>query len=214
MKIRRRQISTAVLTAALIAVVIPVAFGIAPRALADDAAGSPTATASVVKVENQKAPRKKVVQRKFRPWAHPTPGQVREIINSEARRWGVSAAGLSRRVACESHYHWWATNGQYVGVLQMGANAFYRGLHTIRTYRVKVVRWKTRRVHDARVTHYSDGRVERRRTTPRRQRVRIVLSGRIPRRPSMANAFAQIRIGAQALRGISAVHSSEWSCGA
>jgi hypothetical protein len=213
LKIRRRQIPIAVLTAALIAVVIPVAFAIAPRALADDA-GSPTATASIVKVVNYKAPRKRVVHRKFRPWARPTPGQVREIVRNEARRWGVPAASLSRRVACESHYHWWATNGQYVGVLQMGANAFYRGLGTLRSHKVKIVRTKSRRVHDARVTHYSDGRVERRRTTPRRQRVTIVYSGRIPRRPSMANAFAQIRIGAQALRGISAVHSSEWSCGA
>ena len=50
--------------------------------------------------------------------------------------------------------------------------------------------------------------------SPRRQRLIVVYSGRIPRRPSMANAFAQIRIGAQALRGISAVHSSEWSCAA
>ena len=28
------------------------------------------------------------------------------------------------------------------------------------------------------------------------------------------DTFAQLRIGAQALRGISAVHSSEWACGA
>jgi hypothetical protein len=139
---------------------------------------------------------------------------VRAIIGSEARRWRVPAASLSRRVACESHYHWWATNGQFVGVLQMGPNAFYRGLHTIRSYKFTIVRSTTRRVHDARVTHYSDGRVQRRRTTPRRQRVVTVYRGRIARRPSMANAFAQIRIGAQALRGISAVHSSEWSCGA
>jgi hypothetical protein len=214
MELRRRQISIALVTAALIAVVIPAAFAIAPRAFASDTPSSPTATASVVKVENRKAPRNKVVHRKFRPWAHPTPGQVREIISSEARRWRVPAASLSRRVACESRYHWWATNGQYVGVLQMGANAFYRGLSTIRSYKFRIVHTKTRVAHDARVTHYSDGRVTRRKTTPRRQRVRIVLSGRISRRPSMANAFAQIRIGAQALRGISAVHSSEWSCGA
>src|SRR4051794_5103830 len=214
MEFRRRLIPITVLTAALIAVAIPLAFAIAPRALADETASSPTATASVVKVENRKAPRKKVVHRKFRPWAKPSPGQVREIIRNEARRWGVSAAGLSRRVGCESHYHWWASNGQYQGVLQFSPGTFYRGLSSIRTHKVKIVRSKSRRVHDARVTHYSDARKVSRRPTPRRQRLVVVYTGRLPRRPSMSNAYVQLRIGAQALRGISAVHSSEWSCGA
>jgi hypothetical protein len=210
----RRRLKLTLSLAALVAVVIPMTVAGAPGAFADETAASPTATASVVKVVNKKAPHKKVVHRRFRPWAHPTPGQVREIIANEARRWGVSGGSLSRRVGCESRYRWWATNGQYVGVLQMGANAFYRGLSTIRSHRVKLVRSKVRRVHDARVTHYSDGRKVRRRTTPRRQRLVVVYTGRLPRRPSMSNAYAQIRIGAQALRGISAVRSSEWSCGA
>jgi hypothetical protein len=197
-----------------VAVVIPLVFGVAPRAFADEANGSPTATASVVKVENRKAKRKKVVHRSFRPWAHPTPGQVREIIRNEARRWGVPAASLSRRVACESHYHWWATNGQYSGVLQFAPGTFYRGMHTIKSRRVKIFRSKSRRVHDRRIVHLSDGRKVNRRTTPRRQRLIVVYTGRIPRSPAVSNTFAQIRIGAQALRGISAVHSSEWSCGA
>jgi hypothetical protein len=208
---RRHLIPITVVTAALMAVAIPLAFAVAPRALADD---QPTATAAVVKVENRKAARTRVVHQRFRPWARPTPGQVREIIRNEARRWGISAASLNRRVACESRYHWWASNGQYQGVLQFGANAFYRGMHTIRTYKVKLVRSKTRTVHDRRVTHYSDGRKVSRRTTPRRQRMVVVYTGRIPRRPSMSNAYAQIRIGAQAIRGISAVRSSEWSCSA
>jgi hypothetical protein len=216
MEIRRRHAVLIPAVAALVAVVISLAFAIAPRAQADEAkpSSSPTATASVVKVENWKAPRKKVVHRRFRPWAHPTAGQVREIIRNEARRWHVSAASLSRRVACESHYHWWATNGQYSGVLQFNANAFYRGMSTIKSHKIKIVRTKSRRVHDARVTQYSDGRKIRRRTTPRRQHVVVVLTGRLPRHPSVSNASAQIRIGAQALRGISAVHSSEWACGA
>jgi hypothetical protein len=215
MQIRRRHIPILVLaTATLMAVVIPLAFGVAPRAFADEATGQPTATASVVKVENRKAPRKKVVHRKFRPWAHPSPGQVREIISNEARRWGVPAASLSRRVACESHYHWWATNGQYSGVLQFAAGTFYRGMGTIKTRKVKIVRSKTRRVHDRRIVHLSDGRKVNRRTTPRRQRLIVIYTGRIPRSPAVSNTFAQVRIGAQALRGISAVHSSEWSCGA
>jgi hypothetical protein len=207
----RRRLKLTIALAAIVAVVIPMTFAIAPGAFADD---TPTATASVVKVENRKAARTKVVHRKFRPWSKPSAGQVREIIRNEARRWRVSAAGLQRRVACESHYQWWASNGQYQGVLQFSPGTFYRGLSTIRTHKVKILRSKSRRVHDARVTHYSDGRKVSRRTTPRRQRLVVVYTGRLPRRPSMVNAFAQIRIGAQALRGISAVHSSEWSCGA
>jgi hypothetical protein len=210
----RRRLKLILALAAIVVVAVPAAFAFAATGAAETGATGPTATASVVKVENKKAPRTKVVHRKFKPWAHPSPRQVQEIIRNEARRWGISAASLSRRAYCESKYRWWATNGQYVGVLQFGANAFYRGLSTIRTHKVKIVRTKSRRVHDARVTHYSDGRVERRRTTPRRQRLIVVYKGRLPRRPSMSNAFAQIRIGAQALRGISAVHSSEWSCGA
>ena len=212
MQFKRRQlIPITVVTAVLMAVVIPLAFAVAPRAAAED---QPTATASVVKVENKKAARKKVLHRKFRPWAKPSPGQVREIIRNEARRWRVPAASLSRRIACESHYHWWATNGQYSGVLQFAPGTFYRGMSTIKTRKVKIVRSKTRRVHDRRVTHFSDGRKVSRRTTPRRQRLIVVYTGRIPRSPAVSNTFAQIRIGAQALRGISAVHSSEWSCGA
>ena len=203
----RRKLKLILALTALVAVAVPatIAFAADP---------GPTANASVVKVENRKAPRTKVVHRKFRPWAHPTRGQVREIIKNEARRWGVSAGALANRAYCESKYNWWATNGQFVGVLQMGPNAFYRGLHSIRSLKFKIVRSKMRRVHDARITSYSDGRTKRRRTTPRRQRLIVIYSGRIPRKPSMANAFAQIRIGAQAIRGISAVHSSEWSCAA
>jgi hypothetical protein len=70
-----------------------------------------------------------------------------------------------------------------------------------------------RRVHEVRVTHFSDGRQVWRRTTPRRQRLIVVYAGRLPRTPRVSNTFAQVRIGAQAIRGISAVHSSEWSCG-
>lgn len=214
MKHRYRQISI-IAIAVLVAALIPATLLIAPRALADEAAasGSPQAHASVVRVAKLKAPKKKVVHRKFRPWSKPSPAQVREIIRSEARRWHIPAWALLNRAACESHLHWWASNGQFQGVLQFGPNAFYRGLRTIRSYKFQIVRSTTRRVHDARVTYFSDGTKQRRRTTPRRQRLIVVYTGRISRHPSMVNAFAQIRIGAQAIRGISAVHSSEWSCG-
>jgi hypothetical protein len=212
MKIRRRLIPFAIAVAIVTA--LPVAFAVAATAPADEGSGNPSANASVLRVEHIVPAGKKVVHRRFRPWRRPTPGQVREIIRNEARRWRVPAASLTRRVGCESHFHWWASNGQFQGVLQFAPGTFYRGLHTIRDRHIKIVRQKLRRVHEARVTHYSDGRKVRRRTTPRRQRLVVVYTAKLPRTPSVSNTFAQVRIGAQALRGISAVHSSEWACGA
>jgi hypothetical protein len=214
---KRRTLIPITAVAAVLAVLIPLGFAIAPGALAEVTSSSaqPThPTASITRVERVRPPRKVVIHRHFRPWARPTPGQVQEIIQSESRRWGIPAGMLMTRVACESHYHWWASNGQFQGVLQFGANAFYRGLSTIRTRAIRLVRWHSRLVHAARITHYSDGHKVRRRTTPLRQRVQVILKGRLPKHPSMVNPWAQIRIGAQAIRGISAVHSSEWSCAA
>src|SRR3954447_25661959 len=111
----RRRLKLILALAALVAVVIPMTFAIGPGAFAED---TPTANASVLKVENRKAPRTKVLHKRFRPWARPSTGQVREIIRNEARRWGISAASLANRVACASLFHWWAGNGQYTGVLQ------------------------------------------------------------------------------------------------
>ena len=139
---------------------------------------------------------------------------MREIIHAEAHRWRIAPAALARRVACESRFRWWASNGSYVGVLQFSSGAFHRGLRTIHDRRVVLVRVRSRVVHDARIVHYADGRIARRRGRPRRQQVVFIYKGRLPRRPSVVNAWAQLRIGSQAIRGISAVHSSEWSCGA
>ena len=219
MKNRRRLISGAIAPAIVASLPIALAFAAGDQTPGDQTpgdqtSGEPTASASIISVDHVVPPRRKIVHRNFRPWSHPTSGQVHEIIRSEARRWGVPAASLARRVECESHFHWWASNGQFQGVLQFSPGTFYRGLHTIRHRRVSIVRQEMRRVHEARVTHYSDGRQVRRRTTPRRQRLIVIYHGRLAHTPSISNAFAQIRIGAQAIRGISAVHSSEWSCGA
>jgi hypothetical protein len=224
MKARRRLIPAAIAPAIIGALPVALAFATAGPASGDRSAGAvaapgPTsgersASAGIVAIERVVPARRKIVHHKFRPWSHPTTSQVQEIISSEARRWGVPAASLARRIACESHFHWWASNGQFQGVLQFSPGAFYRGLGTIRDRRVRIVRQKMRRVHEARVTHYSDGRMVRRRTTPRRQRLIVVYHGRLARTPSLSDSFTQIRIGAQAIRGISAVHSSEWSCSA
>jgi hypothetical protein len=210
----RRLIPPAIAPAIVAALPVALAVAAGEPASGDPKSDEPSAGGSVVAVDHVVPARRKVVHRKFRPWDHPTSGQVHEIIRSEALRWRVPAASLARRIECESHFQWWASNGQFQGVLQFSPEAFYRGLRTIRDRRVRIVRQDIRRVHEARVTHYSDGRKVRRRTTPRRQRLIVIYTGKLTRTPSVSNTFAQIRIGAQAIRGISAVHSSEWSCGA
>jgi hypothetical protein len=233
MKNRRRLISGAIAPAIVAALPVALAFAAGDPTPGEPSArepsagqpsagqqsggqqsAEPSAGDSVVAVDHVVPARRKVVHRKFRPWSHPTSAQVHEIIYSEALRWRVPAASLARRVECESHFQWSASNGQFQGVLQFSPEAFYRGLRTIRDRRVTIVREKIRRVHEARVTHYSNGRKVRRRTTPRRQRLVVVYTGKLARTPSVSDSFAQIRIGAQAIRGISAVHSSEWSCSA
>jgi hypothetical protein len=203
-----------VVVAIVVTVALPLAFVAAPFAAADEAASGPTASASIVRVDRVKAPKRKVVHRHFVPWAHPGARGVLAIIRAEARRWGIDPRRLANRVACESHYHWWAGNGQYQGVLQFGWNAFYRGVRSMHDRNVKLVRSRMRTVHDARIVHFADGRIERRNGRPRKQRVFYVYTGKLPRRPGLTHAWAQLRIGAQAIRGISAVHSSEWTCGA
>lgn len=146
--------------------------------------------------------------------AHPTAAQVQRAIQREAAMWGVSAAALSRRVACESGYRWWATNGAYIGVLQFGANAFYRGLETIRTRRVVEVSVTVRRMHSRVYRDWSDGRITRSRGRIVRQTVVTTRTAMLPRHPLMTDVETQLRIGAQAIRGISAVRTSEWSCAA
>jgi len=175
--------------------------------------GDPPA-AHVAKVETKVPPRRKVVRRRFRPWDRPSPSRVRQIIRIEAKRWHISAAGLANRVNCESHFHWWAGNGAYQGLLQFSSSTFYRGLRTIRTRVVKFVRKRVRRVYETRIVHYSDGHVERKRGRKRRQVVVRVYKGKLPRRPGITHGWTQIRIGAQAIRGMSAVGNSEWSCAA
>lgn len=157
-------------------------------------------------------PRRKVVRLRFRPWDKPSPRRVRQIIRIEAQRWHIAPAGLARRVNCESHFQWSAGNGAYQGLLQFSSSTFYRGLRTIRHRRVAIVRKRVRKVYETRVVHYSDGRVVRERGKKHRQQQVRVYSGKLPRRPSVYHGWVQLRIGAQAIRGISGVNNSEWSC--
>lgn len=200
-----------VAAAAVTVPLIPAAGGGAASA-AESAGQQPTAKASVVRVERRTPPRRKVIRRSFKPWGKPTPRQTRMIIRAEARRWKINPARLARRVHCESTFKWYASNGQYQGLLQFAYSTFRRGMSTIRSRRVTLVRERVRRIHEARIVHYSDGTKKRKRGRPRRQRVTVVYTGTLPRRPSHAHGWSQLRIGAQAIRGISAVRSSEWAC--
>ena len=177
--------------------------------------GQPSgAAAKVTKTETVVPPRRVVIRGKFKPWARPSARKVRTIIRAEARRWRISPSGLARRVHCESRFQWSAGNGLYQGLLQFAPSTFYRGLGSIRSRRVKLVRTGLRRVHEVTVTRYSDGRVVRKRGRAHRQKVVRVLTGTLPKRPAVTHAWAQLRIGAQAIRGVSAVRSSEWACSA
>ena len=203
-----------VLACAAVAVTAAAAFGVPTAAGQTEAATQPAAAPAphVARVTTERPPRRRVIEHRFRPWNRATPRQVREIIRTEARRWRISPHGLTRRISCESGFRWWAGNGPYRGLLQFHATTFYRGMGSIRDRRVRLVRERTRTVRSTRVVRWSDGRVERRRGRRVRQRVIHVYEGRIPRRPEMTHTWAQVRIGAQAIRGRSAVRSSEWGC--
>ena len=216
---RRRILSVArrdrvVLACAAVAATGAASFAVPTAAGQTEAASEPAAAPAphVARVTVERPPRRRVIEHRFRPWNRATPRQVREIIRSEARRWRISPQGLMRRIGCESGFRWSAGNGPYRGLLQFHASTFYRGMSTIRDRRVRLVRERTRTVRATRVVRYSDGTVRRRRGRRVKQRVVHVYVGRIPRRPEITHTWAQVRIGAQAIRGRSAVRSSEWGC--
>ena len=197
----------------------PAAFVAAPNSAAAQETGDtqqatapPTAQPAVVSTKRVVPKRRKVIRRRFTPSGKPSPGKVRRIIRIESRRWGIDPGRLSRRVACESRYQWSANGGAYYGLLQFAPSTFYRGVSSMRTRRVAFKRTSWRRVRGRTVTRYSDGRVVRDRHRPRRQRVVTIYRGTLPRRPGILHGWTQIRIGAQAIRGISGVSSSEWGC--
>lgn len=204
------QGSTQVLTLVVPVTVSATALLLTPVAIGDDA--GPIAQPSVISKEVKRPP--KVVHRKakLKIPSRPTVEQVGQMIRYEAALWGVPAASLERRARCESGLRWWASNGPYQGVLQFHPGTFRRGLQTIQTLRVKIKDAKIRRMHSRVYFRWSTGRVTRSKGRVVRQRVLTTRVGRLG--TNAINPWTQIRIGAQALRGISAVRSSEWSCGA
>ena len=209
-----RRISALAVTAtmAMLFVAVPgAAMSIAPTAQPTAGAGGATA-ATVVKTSRVVPDRRKVVRRRFSPWAKPSPRRVRQIIRWEARRWGISPARLARRVDCESEFRWYADSGSYKGLLQFAPSTFSRGMRSIKSRGVKIKRVRKRAVREVRVSRYSDGRVVRTKGRKRVQRVTVVYKGHFPRNPSVTHGWAQLRIGAQAIAGRSAVSSGEWGC--
>lgn len=165
----------------------------------------------VVKTVVKRPPR--VVHRRAR-WRvprRPAPGYVfSTIIPHESARAGVSAARMARRVTCESRGRWSAFSGAYHGVLQYAPSTFTRGLSTIGSRRVVLTSVRVRRMHSRVYRHWSTGRVTRHKGRVRRQRVVVRRRGTMT--TDLYDAWTQIRIGAQALAGRSAVRSSEWGC--
>lgn len=167
--------------------------------------------ATVTKIVVKRPSKVKHMKRRFTLTLQPSPMYVRNVIlPMEAARAGISAASLQNRASCESHFNWWASNGQYVGILQFGANAFYRGLSTIGTRRVELQITKFRRMHSRVYRYWSDGTISRHKGRVRRQRVVVRLVGYSSTR--MMDPWTQARIAAQAIAGRSAVRSSEWAC--
>lgn len=167
--------------------------------------------ATVTKIVVKRPNKVKHMKRRFSPTLHPSPLYVRNVIlPMEAARAGISTAALQNRASCESHFNWWATNGQYVGILQFGSNAFYRGLGSIGTRKVVLHVVKFRRMHSRVYRYWSDGTISRHKGRVRRQRIIVKLVGFSS--TAQADPWTQARIAAQAIAGRSAVHSGEWSC--
>lgn len=175
--------------------------------------GTAAEDSKVVKVSTVPAERSKTQRVKFRPWATPSPARVKKIIRIESRRYRIDPNRLMRRVRCESNFRWNA-GGTYIGLLQFAPSTFQRGLRSIGSRRVKIVKKRTRKVWEKRVVHMASGEKREEKVRKVRQRVKRVYSGKIPRRPATTHGWAQIRIGAQAIAGKSAVSSSEWGCSA
>jgi len=196
------------------AVLVPV--GLVPVAAVgqQDAPAQPQLDKTIVRTDRVFPKRVLVVRSTFQPWSQPSPSQVHRIIDVEAARASISASGLRSRVGCESTFNWAATNGQYVGILQFAPSTFARGWSSVSSRRVRYVLRRERAKRVRLIDYYSDGSLRGRWGWKRRQKVVHVYSGLLPRHPPVMHAWAQIRIGAEAIAGRSAVSSSEWACAA
>lgn len=199
----------------LVALTLVLAFGINTASSVGEDQKDNTKTASVVSSTTSAPAVKRTIVKRFRPWAKPNRAQLKKIVRWEARKWGVSAAGMTRRINCESSGSWsLGPPSGPAGVLQFFPETFRRGMSSIGTRRIRIVTNKTKRFQEREITRYSDGTQKVRVTRTFRGQRRYVLEGTLPRRPSLYHAWAQVRIGARAMKGLGAVRNAEWTCGA
>lgn len=167
--------------------------------------------ATVIGVEVKRPPRRVYQRARLKTPSKPTPSYViGVIVPHEAGLWGASFSTLRRRIMCESHGRWWATNGQYAGIGQFAPGTFYRGMSTIATRSIVIRTQRYRRMHSRVYRHWSDGRTTRNKGRVVRQFVTMTRRGRI--RGTYPDAWSEARIMAQANAGRSAVHDNEWQC--
>lgn len=205
-----RRIS--VVAMAVVAFATVVTTTTAGESAAVPAASQPPPQASIANVRFVHPKRAVHRHAKFTPTSTPSVAYVRDVILPyEARRYGVSLSHLRARVACESGYRWWASNGQYHGIGQFASSTYWRGVSTLGSRKVVHVTRHTRKRPVIRIRTYTDGTITREERWRVTQTVIVRRVGKL--RPGVAfDAWTEARIMAQAIAGRSAVHDSEWEC--
>lgn len=187
------------LTVAAIVAVVAIALSvILPSAFAQEPVSKDPIKPTV---EHQwvKKPHNERVVRHFIPWAHPTVAQVKNvIIPYEAHRWG--GGPIYDRVACESGFHWDATNGTYNGLVQTsgdfwwGAGAWPSSPRDVTLHNSKRV---VRGVYLIRL--WSDGHKSFQRIRNAYVKRTVIRKGMIPRTANEWHGWAAIRVGQRAV---------------
>lgn len=207
------------LAAAAAGFLFPLAAGTAesevtpPASTSDAVTAQAPAAVTVVGVRYHRPARVLRVRTRFRPWARPSVAQVHRIIAIEAARWGVSPAGLSRRIGCESSFEWDNEYAGHYGLGQFLPGTWARAISSMpRLVMFRVKRVRVKRV--LRLRTMSDGSVRLSWRWGVRQRVVHEFRGMLPARPGIWHGWAQVRGVARALAGRGNVGAGEWSCGA
>lgn len=197
----------------IIASVIAISLAIILAIYVPLASGEPTGItgATVVKTEVKRTKTNKRFVKKFRPWAQPSPNQIRRIVSIESRKWGASSSRLNCRINGESGHNWNARNGQYRGLGQFAPSTFARGMASIGTRKVQFVsRTYRKRIYDRKIVTYSDGKTKVTHINKRIGKRTVIRKGFIPKYPAVTHGWAQVRIMARAMVGLGAVNDSEW----
>lgn len=166
----------------------------------------------IVKVEVIQPKKKIKVTVKFKPWNKPSVGKVFIIAKEESKKWGANYNRLLNRIECESTYRWYEEYVGHHGLGQFVPSTFERGMDSIGTRKVVMKRVKTRKAYSYKVTTFKNGRKDKKKLTPHRQKVKVFYKGTIPRHPEITHGWAQVRLMARAMVGLGNVSDSEWAC--